>query len=66
MQWQIADLIEKYRATVGSLKATEPVFTRVSKCAFLMTEQFRLEQRLADRPHIDCQKNIVGSHGLTM
>ena len=45
----------------GRLKPAEPIVVGARESAFAMTKEFRLEQCLADRPHVYRQEYVIGA-----
>ena len=55
-QWQIADFVEEERALIGSLKPAHAVLAGIRVRAFLVSEQFRVQQRGGNGAQIDRDK----------
>jgi hypothetical protein len=53
---QVADLVQKNRTTVGQLEAAEAPLQCAGESAFLVSEQFRSDERLRDRRAIDANE----------
>src|ERR1700722_4816803 len=58
-QRQFANLVEKERASIGSLKAPHSLGNGSSECAPLMTEQFAFEERGRNRRTVDRHKALL-------
>ena len=52
-QRHVADLVEEQRAVVGQLEASRLAIVRAGERAFLVAEDFRLEQRVGQRRAVD-------------
>ena len=48
----LADLVQKERTRVRQLKSPQTSLSRAGECALLVSEQFALQQRLWERPHV--------------
>src|SRR5690554_3258570 len=62
----IANFIQEQRAAVGLLKASLATGHRAGKGAFLMAEQFRLDQITGDCRHIKRNKWLTGTRAVLM
>ena len=60
-QRHLADLVQKQRASVGRLDASDAPLHRTGKCAAGMAEEFRFQQRLGNRRAVDGHKGLAAS-----
>ena len=58
---QVANFVEKERATMGRFDLTDRLTDRARKSAAFVAEQLALQQRLRDRRAIDRDERLVGS-----
>ena len=55
----VADLVQKQRTAVGQSKAAEFILPGISKCPRLVTEQFRFQEGIGQRPAIQCDESFL-------
>ena len=55
----LTNFIKKERAAVGLFKTSAPPRARVSKCAFLVSRQFRFEQGFRNRAAVELDVRLV-------
>ena len=61
LQGYLADLVEKQRAAIGKLEATDTVTMRTCKSAFDMAKELAFEQLLRDRGAVDLDERTIGA-----
>jgi len=57
----VANFVEENRPAVGKLKTAKTPLSSSCECTFLMTEEFRRDQRLRNRRAIDPNERLVGA-----
>ena len=66
LQRHIADFIEKQGAAVGLLETPDPLAVGAGESALLVAEQFRFDQVLGDRRHIQRHEVLLAAHGVAV
>src|SRR5262245_58297251 len=57
---ELADLVQKDRSAFGLLEQSLLATFRVGECAFLIAEEFALDQRPRDRRAVDGDERLIG------
>jgi len=58
---QIANLVEEQRAAVGEFEPASALAVSTRKRALLVTEQFRLDERIGQGRHVDRHEGMLGA-----